>query len=108
MKLTVLATLLSSAAAFAPVSQTGRTSTAVNSLNGWVADESKIAYGLPGALPPFEDGFDPLGFAEGTPIETMKQWREAEVQHGRVGENLHMTCTSLDYLTIPYLLVRLT
>lgn len=84
MKLTVLATLLSSAVAFAPVSQTGRTSTAVNSLNGWVADESKIAFGLPGALPPFEDGFDPLGFAEGTPLETMKQWREAEVQHGRV------------------------
>ncbi len=88
MKLTILATLLSSSAAFAPLSQTGRTSTAVSdSFNGWVPDESKIAFGLPGALPPFEDGFDPLGFAEGTPLGTMKQWREAEVQHGRVGEN---------------------
>ena len=85
MKLAITASLLSSAAAFAPA-KTGRTSTAMNAgtLNGWVPDDSKFAYGLPGAIPPFEDGFDPLGFAEGTPLGTMKQWREAEVQHGRV------------------------
>ena len=28
--------------------------------------------------------FDPLGLATGTPLGTMKQWREAEVNHGRV------------------------
>ncbi len=85
MKLAVIATLLSTTAAFAPTQQTGRTSTAVrDSLNGWVPDDSKFAYGLPGTLPPFEDGFDPLGFAEGTPLATMRQWREAEIQHGRV------------------------
>jgi len=83
MKL-VLATLLSSAAAFAPTPQSARVSTAVSdSLNGWVPDESEFAWGLPGALSPVGN-FDPLGFAEGTPLGTMRQWREAEVQHGRV------------------------
>lgn len=46
-------------------------------------DTNAFAYGLPGALPPFEDGFDPLGFAE-KDWETVKQYREAELQHGRV------------------------
>jgi hypothetical protein len=85
MKLTILATLLSTAAAFAPAPSNSRASTSVRAeLNGWVPDESKFAFGLPGAIAPFEDGFDPLGFATGTPLATMKQWREAEVQHGRV------------------------
>ena len=86
MKFTILATLLSTTAAFAPAApSSGRLSTAVNAeLNGWVPDDSKFAFGLPGAIPPFEGGFDPLGFATGTPLATMKQWREAEVQHGRV------------------------
>ena len=83
MKLTIIATLISTAAAFAPAS-TGRVSTAVrDSLNGWVPDESEFAWGLPGSIDPIQN-FDPLGFAEGTPLGTMKQWREAEVQHGRV------------------------
>ncbi|KAL7441634.1 hypothetical protein ACHAXH_008727 [Discostella pseudostelligera] len=85
MKFTILATLLSTAAAFAPAPSNSRVSTSVRAeLNGWVPDESKFAFGLPGAIPPFEDGFDPLGLATGTPLSTMKQWREAEVQHGRV------------------------
>jgi len=83
MKLTILATLLSSSAAFAP-SQSGRASTAVQAgLNGWVPDENEFAWGLPGSIAPVE-AFDPLNFAEGTPLNTMKQWREAETQHGRV------------------------
>jgi len=83
MKL-VLATLIGSAAAFAPTQQNARVSTAIqDSQNGWVPDESKFAWGLPGSLAPVGD-FDPLNFAEGTPLSTMRQWREAEVQHGRV------------------------
>lgn len=84
MKFTILTSLLGSAAAFAPQS-TGRVSTAVNSdeLNGWVPNESEFAWGLPGSIAPIEE-FDPLGFAKDTPLQNMLQWREAEVQHGRV------------------------
>lgn len=85
MKLTatVLALALAgSAAAFAP-SKVAKTSTALNSLNGWTPDANKFAYGLPGAIPPFEDGFDPLNFAGEADLETMKYYREAETQHGR-------------------------
>lgn len=83
MKFSILATLLSSAAAFAPQS-TGRISTAVyDDLYGWEPKESEFAWGLPGSLPPAGQ-FDPLGFAKDTPLQTMLQWREAELQHGRV------------------------
>ncbi|KAL9181924.1 hypothetical protein ACHAXT_012267 [Thalassiosira profunda] len=83
MKLALVSALLGSAAAFAPA-PSGRASTAVrDSLNGWVPDESKFAWGLPGSLPPVGD-FDPAGLAKDTPLSTMKQWREAETQHGRV------------------------
>ena len=83
MKLSILATLLSSVSAFAPQS-TGRVCTAVyDDLYGWEPDESKFAWGLPGSLPPAGQ-FDPLGFAKDTPLQTMLQWREAELQHGRV------------------------
>ena len=37
----------------------------MDSLNGWVPDESKFAYGLPGSLDPVPE-FDPAGFAAGT------------------------------------------
>jgi hypothetical protein len=74
MNSVILATLLSSAAAFAPQS-TGRVSTAVNEVN-WQPDESAFAYGLPGSLAPVGE-FDPLGFAKDTPLATMLQWREA-------------------------------
>merc|ERR1711865_894462 len=49
----------------------------------FVPDSSAFAYGLPGALDPVGD-FDPLGFSEGKDFETVKQYREAELQHGRV------------------------
>jgi len=54
-----------------------------NDLNGWVPDESKFAFGLPGSLDPIED-FDPLGFADGADLTQMKAYREAETTHGRV------------------------
>ena len=61
-------------------------STALNAgadLNGWVPDESKFAFGLPGTLDPVED-FDPLGFANDADLQQMKGYREAETTHGRV------------------------
>jgi len=53
-------------------------------LNGWVPDESKFAFGLPGTLDPVADGFDPLGFAKNADLQQMKGYREAETTHGRV------------------------
>jgi hypothetical protein len=78
-----LSLLVSGAAAFAPT-QVAKTSTALNAaLNGWVPDEKKFAWGLPGSIAPIAD-FDPAGFADGADLETMKNYREAETQHGRV------------------------
>ena len=57
---------------------------AVNALAPvFVPDSTKFAYGLPGSLDPV-GAFDPLGFCEGKDFETIKQYREAELQHGRV------------------------
>jgi hypothetical protein len=73
-----------SASAFAPSTTSSKTSTALHfGLNGWQPDESAIAYGLPGAVAPFPDGFDPLNLSEGKDLDTIKYWREAELQHGR-------------------------
>ena len=46
-------------------------------------DAKAFAYGLPGALPPVSGGFDPFNFAD-KEWEIVKQYREAELQHGRV------------------------
>ena len=78
----VLALAASSAAAFAPSKQ-ARTSTQLYSLNGWVPNANEFAYGLPGSLSPAPD-FDPFGFAKDADLEKMKNYREAETQHGRV------------------------
>jgi len=56
---------------------------AVQALNGWVPDESKPCFGLPGASAPL-GYFDPLGFCKGRNLEGVKRFREAEVMHGRV------------------------
>jgi len=53
------------------------------SMNDWVPDSSKFAYGLPGSLEPVGE-FDPLGFAADADLQTMKRYREAETTHGRV------------------------
>jgi len=65
------------------------TATSVSAFSGrgvaptFVPDETAFAYGLPGALDPVGE-FDPFGFTEGKDFETIKQYREAELQHGRV------------------------
>merc|ERR1712226_1627805 len=45
---------------------------------------AEFCYGLPGALPPFQDGFDPLGLSEKPELD-VRYYREAELTHGRVG-----------------------
>ena len=80
--------LLSTAVAFAPPSAKSTpvsttTALAASDLNGWVPDESKFAWGLPGSIDPAEE-FDPLGFAENADLNQMKGFREAETTHGRV------------------------
>jgi len=82
MKLSVLALVMGSAAAFAP-SKRAAISTKLYSLNGWTPNANEFAYGLPGSLAPVPD-FDPLGFAADADLEKMKNYREAETQHGRV------------------------
>merc|ERR1712072_822829 len=52
-------------------------------VNGWTADPTKFCAGLPGAIAPLGE-FDPLGFTKGLPVQEIKQFREAEVTHGRV------------------------
>ena len=54
------------------------------SLNGWVPTDNEFAWGLPGKTPPFEEGFDPLGFTNLVSLGDLKRYREAEVTHGRV------------------------
>lgn len=59
-------------------------SAAVAPINGWVPDESKPCFGLPGVVAP-TGFFDPLGFCQtGMALNEVKRYREAEVQHGRV------------------------
>jgi len=82
MKLSVLALVMGSAAAFAP-SKRAAISTKLYSLNGWTPNANEFAYGLPGSLAPVP-AFDPLGFAADADLEKMKNYREAETQHGRV------------------------
>jgi hypothetical protein len=78
-----LSLLVTGASAFAPT-QVAKTTTALNAeLNGWVPDGNKFAWGLPGSIAPIAD-FDPAGFADGADLETMKNYREAETQHGRI------------------------
>jgi Chlorophyll A-B binding protein len=73
MKIASLFALASTAAAFAPASQT-RTSTA---LAGW-KDEMVV-----GILPPV-GFFDPLGLSKNKDDDMMNYYREAELKNGRV------------------------
>ena len=86
MKLTLasVALLASSAHAFGvKKAKKVAPTTTKDALNGWVPDETKFAYGLPGSLAPVLE-FDPFGYAANADLDTMKRYREAEVQHGRV------------------------
>jgi hypothetical protein len=79
-----LSLLVAGASAFAPTQVAKTATTALNAeLNGWVPDGNKFAWGLPGSIAPIEN-FDPAGFADGADLETMKNYREAETQHGRI------------------------
>ena len=71
----IVACTLASAAAFAPVSRVGRSSSAMQ-----MAFELKSAPGITG---PF-GFFDPLGLSAGKSDGELKKWREAEIKHGRV------------------------
>merc|ERR1719238_378767 len=84
-KLTLLvASLISLSSAFVVSPRRSmRVTTQKAELNGWVPDESKFAWGLPGSLDPVPE-FDPFGFAQDCSLEEMKRYREAEVTHGRV------------------------
>jgi hypothetical protein len=56
----------------------------VAAVNGWVPDDSKPCYGLPGVVAP-TGYFDPIGFCQtGISLNDVKRYRESEVMHGRV------------------------
>ena len=72
MKLFLAALSLSTVAAFGP-----------SVAPKIVPNDSEFAYGLPGSLDPVKD-FDPFGFVENANFDKIMQYREAELQHGRV------------------------
>ena len=76
MKLSIVASLLAGAAAFAPVSQKS-TSTALNKAKGG-GFESEL-----GAQPPL-GLFDPLGMLNGADQERFDRLRYVELKHGRI------------------------
>lgn len=83
MKLAIASLLLTGATAFAPAAKPA-TTTAMNAAsNGWTPKEGEFAFGLPGSLDPVPE-FDPFGFLTDADIDTVKKYREAETQHGRV------------------------
>ena len=76
--------LFGHASAFAPPVRTSLVSAlckhmASSDLNGWEPNEQKFAWGLPGAIAPFNDGFDPVGLSTALSLAEMKRYREAEV-----------------------------
>lgn len=92
-----LATVATSASAFAPTSSDRKTLRLasetsapaepevpkVTPINGWIPNKSLPLYGLPGAIGPL-GFFDPLGFSSDKELTGAKRLREAEVMHGRV------------------------
>jgi Chlorophyll A-B binding protein len=81
----IAALVCAEVSAFAPAMNPTQTVTALSAtLNGWTPDETKFAYGLPGAVAPFGEGFDPFGIASRSTADEMKSFRESEVTHGRV------------------------
>nr|6LY5_I Chain I, FCPI-3 [Chaetoceros gracilis] len=71
----IISSLIASASAFAPVSQTNVRSS--SSLQAW-KDENIIGITAPMGF------FDPLGLSSGKSDEVMNLYREAELKHGRV------------------------
>lgn len=102
MKLVILSMTVAAASAFAPIGTPSSSSTTlcsnaesvadipassapiIKAINGWVPDESRPCYGLPGAVAP-TGFFDPLGFSQkGITLNEIKRNRESELMHGRV------------------------
>ena len=85
MKLTLVATMATYAAAFSPARMdSSPRSTALSAggdTNGWTPNQDLPCYGLPGAPYSF---MDPLGFTKNKSVSEVKRIREAEVMHGRV------------------------
>mmetsp|Transcript_42251 Transcript_42251/g.47200 ORF Transcript_42251/g.47200 Transcript_42251/m.47200 type:complete len:234 (+) Transcript_42251:391-1092(+) len=71
-------------AALVAVVATTTTTTVSGLAPVFTPDSTVAAYGLPGKPFDTEYIFDPLGLSEDKDYETMKQYREAELQHGRV------------------------
>jgi len=80
MKLATIALLVSGVSAFGT---SKKAAPVAASVNGWTPDASAFAYGLPGSLDPVPE-FDPFNFLEDASLDKVKQYREAELQHGRV------------------------
>jgi hypothetical protein len=89
----VLALLATGATAFTPSSNKATSaSSELKYSEYWTPDESAFACGLPGSLAPVGE-FDPLGFAKDADEQKMKNYREAELQHGRVAsKSIVNTC----------------
>ena len=71
MKITALAALMGSAAAFAPAS-TGQASTALNAFESELGAQAPLGF------------FDPLGMLDDADQERFDRLRYVEVKHGRI------------------------
>lgn len=74
---------MSSTDATEPLTEEAPAAPVVTPINGWVPDEAKPCYGLPGMSAPM-GFFDPLGFSKDKELVGVKRLREAEIMHGRV------------------------
>ena len=73
MKLTLLATLMGSAAAFAPV-QTGKAVTALNAFESELGAQAPLGF------------FDPLGLLDDADQDRFDRLRYVEIKHGRIAQ----------------------
>mmetsp|Transcript_6502 Transcript_6502/g.8450 ORF Transcript_6502/g.8450 Transcript_6502/m.8450 type:complete len:201 (+) Transcript_6502:172-774(+) len=96
MKFEILASLIASAAAFAPAQNAVSSTTALN---------AEMSKSLPFMLNPKntagyvgDTGFDPLGFSDNF---DMKWLREAEIKHGRVSMLAALGFVAQEYVTLP-------
>mmetsp|Transcript_7200 Transcript_7200/g.9349 ORF Transcript_7200/g.9349 Transcript_7200/m.9349 type:complete len:202 (+) Transcript_7200:84-689(+) len=97
MKSTIIASLIASAAAFAPAQQS-RSASALNEFcNGYVGGSSvePMFIGKTGSK-----NFDPAGFCESCP-EWVPWFREAELKHGRVAMLAVLGAVVPEFVRIP-------
>jgi len=73
MNLTILASLVASAAAFAP-SQVAQTSTTLNAFEGEIGAQAPLGF------------FDPLGLLDDADQERFDRLRYVEIKHGRIAQ----------------------